>query len=148
MTDDMTKRLSAAFFDTDLIATRFILAMAEFLWAAMLWWPGDTFGRPTYTIMARVMPEDAWGLVFALSSVTQVSIVAQGHFCKTYARIFAGWNAALWTYVVVSMLLSVYPPPAAISGEIALMVAATWVWIRPAVLYYWYRKSHVGTQQQ
>ena len=56
VTDDMTKHLSAAF-DTDPIATRFILAMAEFLWAAMLWWPGDTFGRPTYAIMARVMPE-------------------------------------------------------------------------------------------
>ena len=141
MSDDLSRRISKAIFDSDLIATRLTLSLAEFLWAAMLWWPGDTFGRPTYNGMANVMPEDAWGLIFAASAVTQLSIVAQGHFNRTYARLFAGWNAALWTYVVISMLRSVYPPPAAISGEIALMFAAGWVWVRPGVLYYLYRKA-------
>lgn len=144
---DLSKRISAAIFDSDLIATRCTLAFAEFLWAIMLWWPGDTFGRPTYAVMSHVMPEDAWGLVFALSAVTQITIVAQGHFAKSYARLFAGWNAALWAYIVVSMLLSVYPPPAAISGEIALMFAAGWVWIRPAILYYYFKKAYVATRE-
>lgn len=148
MSDDISIRISRALFDSDLIATRLLLALAELLWAAMLWWPGDTFGRPTYSHMAHVMSEDAWGLVFALSAVTQITIVAQGHCNRSYARLFAGWNAALWCYVVISMLLSVYPPPAAIAGEIALMCAAGWVWIRPAILFYWYRKAYAAATQQ
>ena len=142
MTEDLQKRICRAVFDSDLIATRILLSIAEGLWAIMLWWPGDTFGRPTYAHMAQVMSEDAWGLVFALSAITQITIVGQGHFTKDYARTFAGWNAALWTYVVLSMLKSVYPPPAAIAGEITLMFAACWVWLRPAILFYWYRKAY------
>lgn len=142
MSDDVSKRISKAFFDTDLIASRMILAIAEFLWAAMLWWPGDTFGRPTYAHMSHVMAEDAWGLIFMLSAVTQVSIIAMGHCNRSYARLFAGWNAALWVYIITSMLLSVYPPPAAIAGEIALMLAAIWIWIKPAILSHFFRKAY------
>jgi hypothetical protein len=29
------------------------------------------------------------------------------------------------------MLASVYPPPAAIGGEIALALSAFWIWLRP-----------------
>lgn len=40
--------MAAAIFDSDLIATRLLLAFAEFLWAAMLFWPGYTFKRKNY----------------------------------------------------------------------------------------------------
>lgn len=142
MSTDIHKRISNALFDSDLIATRILLAIAEVTWAVMLWWPGDTFGRPTYAHMSHVMGEDAWGLVFMLSAITQVTIIARGHCARTYACLFAGWNAALWFYIVMSMLKSVYPPPAAISGEFALMLAAGWVWVRPAILFHWYRKAY------
>ena len=135
----MQKKLLAAMtralFDTDLVASRIILAMAEFLWAILLLWPGETFGRPTYKIMSHVMAEEAWGLVFLMSGVAQITIVLSEIFHSMFAKVFAGWNAMLWVYVVASMLLSVYPPPAAISGEMALAVAATWIWIRPYIIY-------------
>ncbi len=63
--------LSRLLWDTDLIATRFLLALAEMLWAIMLVWPGETFSRPTYLNMAALMSEGAWAIVFALSSITQ-----------------------------------------------------------------------------
>ena len=85
--------------------------------------------------MARVMPEEAWAAVFLLSGVTQISIVLREEFHSMLARYFAAWNAALWGYVVISMLLSVSPPPAAISGEIILAFAATWIWIKPHIMY-------------
>lgn len=123
-----------ALFDSDLIATRITLALAEIMWAIMLWWPGDTFGRPTYKLMANVMPEDAWGIVFMASGLTQLTIAVCQHFHTTFARYFAGWNAVLWCYVVASMLMSVYPPPAAIAGEMSLAMAAAWIWVRPLIL--------------
>lgn len=147
MSDDLTKRISKSIFDTDLIATRIMLGIAEGLWAIMLWWPGDTFGRPTYAHMARVMSEDGWGLVFALSAATQLHIVFSGQFHRSYARLFAGWNAVLWSYVVGSMLLSVYPPPAAIAGEIALTISAIWIWVKPAILFHFYRQAYVESRK-
>lgn len=107
----------------------------------MLFWPGDTFSRPTYSVMANVFNETAWALVFLVSSVTQITIVLQNDFHSRFARYFAGWNAVLWFSVVMGMLLSVYPPPAAIAGEIALAVGALWIWIRPYILVEGYLRA-------
>ena len=123
-------RLAHIAFYSDLHATRFTLGLAEILWSITLLWPGDTFGRPTYTVMSRVMSEESWGFIFLLSGITQFSILFSGDFHGRFSILFAGWNAALWWFVVVAMYLSVFPPPAAISGELALSVAALWVYIR------------------
>ena len=53
--------MSRALFDSDLIASRLALFLAEALWAIMLFWPGDTFDRPTYSEMAKLAPELVWG---------------------------------------------------------------------------------------
>lgn len=133
--------VSRVIFDTDLVATRLILALAEVFWVIMLAWPGDTFDRPTYTIMGYVMPEVGWTLVFLVSSVTQLSIIASGNYLNLVARWYAAWNAALWTFLVTSMLASVYPPPAAIGGEMALALGAVWIWARPIILSVGYRRA-------
>ena len=126
--------LTHTLWDTSMTATRLWLGIAEFWWGVLLIWPGATFGRPTYTHMASVMPEEAWGIVFFASSVTQITIVLRRDFHCALARYFAAWNMVLWVYVVVSMFLSVYPPPAAISAEITLAMAAIWIWVRPYLL--------------
>lgn len=130
----MLRAFSAALWDTDLISSRLTLAFAEFCWTIMLLWPGDTFGRPTYSHMAIVMSEEIWGVIFFVSCMTQITIVLLDDMHSTFSRYFACWNASLWVYTVYSMLLSVYPPPAAIGGEISLGFAAVWIWIRPYIL--------------
>ena len=139
---DQCSPLAQALFDDKLIYTRLVLAVSEFLWAVLLLWPGETFARPTYTHMALIMNEECWGVVFALSAATQLTIVLRQDFHCTLARYFAAWNATLWVYVVASMLLSVYPPPAAISGEIVLAGAAFWIWLRPYFVVTWIRKIY------
>ena len=123
-------RLVAIFFYADLQAIRFTLSIAEAIWALTLLWDGNTFDRPTYMQMSQVMSENAWGFVFLISSVTQASILIIGDYHSRFATYFAGWNCALWLYVTISMYTSVTPPPAAISGEAALALAAGWIWIR------------------
>lgn len=125
---------SKAIFDSDLISTRLTLALAELLWCLMLLWPGDTFDRPTYTLMADAASEPVWAIIFGITAILQYSIVLKNAFNEDWARVFATWNAGLWLFVVGSMLLSVYPPPAAVGGEIALMVAAVWIWARPLLI--------------
>lgn len=121
--------LELAFF-SDTHATRFTLGLAELIWACSLWWPGDTFARPTYEAMSDFASEDTWALMFFLTAVAQFSILLVQRYHNRVAVLFSAWNSALWWYVVISMYVSVYPPPAGISGELALAVAASWVFVK------------------
>lgn len=143
----ISSRLAQIMFYSDLQAIRWSLGFAEFLWAVTLLWPGQTFGRPTYTVMGLVMSEEAWGLVFALSSVTQFAILFHGRYHERFPVMFAAWNCVLWVYVVISMYLSVTPPPAAISGEAALACAAFWVWIRSGYIVVGRRMADRGADR-
>ena len=131
MTDEVIAAFKRSFFDTQMVSTRLVLALSEFTWAALLFWPGETFGRPTYAGMAAVMSEGHWGAVFLATSIMQLAVITRGDFHSREARYFAAYNAFLWLFVVGSMLASVYPPPAAISAEIVLAIAAFWIWFRP-----------------
>ena len=133
-TQKLVRGLSRALWESDLVATRVSLSIGEFLWAVMLLWPGDTFSRPTYKIMSHIMPEESWGLLLMLSAATQLTIVMTEEYHHWFSRMFAAWNACLWAFLCVSMLQSVAPPPAAVGGEIALALAALWVWLRPYIL--------------
>lgn len=137
----MIDSLSKALFDTDLVATRLTLFVAEALWAVMLFWPGATFEREVYAVMREVTTESAWALVFAVTAAFQLTIVVTQDYESRFARYFSAWNATLWVFSVSSMLASVYPPPAAIGGEMALACAAVWIWLRPAILAEGFRRA-------
>lgn len=137
--------VSRALFDTDLTGIRCALAFSELLWAVLLIWPGPTFDRPTYHAMAHVMLEEAWALLFFASAVTQIMVVVQEDFHSTFARYFAAYNSVLWIFVVVSMMISVYPPPAAISAKITMAIFAAWIWVRPYILAEGYRRARATT---
>lgn len=114
-------------------SARFILAMAESIWAITLLWPGDTFERPTYHLMSALASESAWSIIFALTAAAQWVILFSGRYHDRLSIVFAAYNAVLWWWVCISMYMSIYPPPAAISGELALAFAATWVFVRSGV---------------
>lgn len=138
------RNLSNALFDTDLISTRITLAVAEVLWALMLFWPGDTFVRQTYEIISGMMSETAWAFTFLISGILQMSIVLFNQYGRPWAQVFANWNAVLWVFVVGASLMSVYPPPAAMGGEIALACAAVWVWARPLIIRDAFKRARLG----
>ncbi len=125
--------MRAALFDSPLVTSRLSLALGEMLWAIMLLWPGDTFERPTYTIMGQIAPEACWAVAFLFTAGVQYWIVAMELYDTRAAWLFSGWNTALWFTAIGCMLVSVYPPPAAIGGEVALAVSALWIFTRPIV---------------
>ncbi len=125
-----THRFLTLIFHSDLHGIRILLGLSEVLWALTLLWPGVTFDRPVYLIMSHIMREEAWGLIFLLSGITQFGIVYKLDYNSRFSTYFAGWNMALWIYVVISMYLSVSPTPAAISGDTAIAIGAAWIWIR------------------
>ena len=140
MTNRALRGISRALFDSDLVATRLALFLAEALWSIMLFWPGDTFARPTYSWMEAVAPEPVWALAFGVSAVLQICIVVYDQCDRTWAHVFAVWNALLWWASIGLMLAGVYPPPAAIGGEAALAVSALWIAVRPLYFMTWERR--------
>lgn len=125
-------RFLTLIFHSDLHGVRILLGLSEALWALTLLWPGTTFDRPVYNIMSHIMVEEAWGLIFLISAITQFGIVYKLDYTSRFSTYFAGWNMSLWMYVVISMYLSIghSPAPAGVSGDTALALGAAWVWIR------------------
>lgn len=133
LTNDVWYAVSRLVWDTDLVASRFILAIAEFIWAIMLFLPGNTFPENKVPHLAY-LPEYVWGSIFLFSGLVQLGIVLYEHIRTNFARIFAMFNAFLWIYLVLSILIDSYPPIVGIAGEITLMLTAAWIWLRPYIL--------------
>lgn len=125
--------ISRLIWDTDLVASRFILSMAEFIWALTLFLPGVTFPK-NLTPHLAIFPEYIWGIVFLISGIIQLGIILYEHMRTKFAKYFATFNAFLWIYLVLSILIDSYPPVVGVAGEITLMLTAIWIWIRPYIL--------------
>lgn len=137
MNNKFIDNLSRMLWDDEMIATRFTLAASEFFWGITLMTWGaahNLFQRPTYKYMDLLGNEYGWGAVFLLSGALQITIVLRHDIHSCFARYFAGFNAVLWIVSIGGCYLSVSPPPAAMSGELALTFAAIWIWVRPAIL--------------
>jgi hypothetical protein len=119
--------------DSELISSRFTLALAEFIWAVMLFTPGKTFPEAEFPRFG-FFPETIWGFIFLISGIIQLGIILYEHMHTKFAKTFAAFNALLWTYLVFGIIIDTYPPIAGIAGEIALMIAAVWIWVRPYIL--------------
>lgn len=123
-------RLMLLFWSESTVGTRVVLACGSLLWALMLFWPGDTFGRPTYTLMHRFASEWAWASLFLVNGLYSLYAITTDQRSKTALLVEGALGCALWSGSCICMLMSVYPPPAAIAGEISLAFAAWWHLVR------------------
>lgn len=115
---------------SDLEAIRFFLSLSALVWALLLFWTGDTFSRPTYTVMAMIANETAWAVAFLVQGVVSLYAVLAKKETNWLFMSDALFGCILWTGSCFAMLLSVSPPPAAISAEIVAALASWWVVVR------------------
>ena len=125
--------ISRLIWDSDLIASRGILSLAEFIWAIILFIPGNTFPNNEIPHLA-ILSEHMWGLIFLCSGCIQIYIILYEHMGTNFAKIFAAFNAFLWIYLVLTIIIDSYPPVVGVAGELALMITAIWIWLRPYIL--------------
>lgn len=121
------------FWSADVRPAQFTLGTASIIWAIMLFWPGETFARQTYAVMAHIANEHIWATAFLAVGVANIYNVVSA-FWKPWPRFISRFDALLtatvWCAAVVSMLIAVSPPPAAIAGEIAIAITAFWIFVR------------------
>jgi hypothetical protein len=106
------------------------IAMASLMWALLLFWPGDTFTRPTYTLMSHFGSEHVWGTLFLIQGVSGISTVLLKLKNTLLIVLDCILGCILWTGSCVAMILSVNPPPAAISAEIIAAWFSWWLLLR------------------
>ena len=115
---------------SDLMFSRLCLSFSSMLWAVMLFWPGDTFERPTYSMMGEILPEHSWAILFVIHSLTSIYSLDKNKI-NSITLFFEGiLGSLIWTSSCFFMLLSVYPPPAAIAAEIVMAFTSWWILIR------------------
>jgi signal transduction histidine kinase len=132
--DRTVSNISNALFDSELVLFRIILGISEFFWFILLIWPGDIFDRVSFISISQIITQDQLAILFLLMSISQFYVIFSESFHSFFARFFAFFSALLWAATIISIFFSVTPPPAQISGEIALMFGAIWIWIRPIIL--------------
>lgn len=130
-----------AMWDSELIASRVILGFAELFWSILMLWPGKNVTTPMHINMLNILSENTWGIIFFVSAILQFIIVMINRFNTISARYFAFCNMCLWAFTVFSIITVTYPPPTVIGGEIALAIAAFWIWARPYILIEGYRRA-------
>ncbi len=115
---------------SSLTTLRLNLAVASILWGLLLFWPGETFSRPTYSLMGKFASEHIWAALFLLQGLVALYSVIYRVKSKIMLMSDGILGCILWTGSCIAMLLSVYPPPAAISAEITAAITSWWILIR------------------
>jgi len=128
---EFKNRVMSVLYESEMVWTRLTLSCAEFIWGFSLLWPGETFERPAYSAMELLLSEQMWGILFLVTGTLQFLIMVYTRLHHApLGVLFAMYNSSLWWFVVVSMYMSVYPPPAGISGELALAFSSMWIFVR------------------
>lgn len=99
----------------------------------MLASPGNTFDRPTYSIMRMYANETGWEVAFLLYGLFALYILFARVYRKWLDIIISTYGCLLWMISCLSMTFAIWPLPAAISGEIVLSLASLWVLVRVIV---------------
>jgi hypothetical protein len=138
---------SRALFDTELVMLRILLGISELFWSLLLFWPGDSFSQPYYSTISRYICETQLAIIFLVFALIQFFIIFTEKFHCKFSQGFAFLSAVLWCITIISVFISVYPPPSQIGGEIVLMFGAIWVWLRPIILYRGIKNARQQLQQ-
>lgn len=124
------KRVKQVLLESDLDLTRFFLALAATLWGVLLFWPGDTFSRQTYSVMKSIASEWVWASAFLIQGLLAFWSLFKSRNTTPFFLLDALLGCVLWSSSCIAMLVSVYPLPAAISAEISAAFASWWALVR------------------
>ena len=137
-------KMLMAFLDTPMYSTRLLLALSSLTWAFILFITCHLFsGRATYDVMAAIAGENVWAFLFTVhgciaiytlftNSRNRVTLLLDGLLgCVIWTASTAACFSAHWPHADSFWIsLATYKPPAAMSADIWMSVAAWWHFIK------------------
>lgn len=136
MISKIKKKLDDIIWRTDMTSVRLSIVLGSIFWAILLMWPGQLFtpSRTTYRLMSEIASENIWALAFLVHASCALTTLFTDIRNKFLFFGDAIWGSILWTSATIACFAShwqygkEYAPPAAMSAELALMLAAWW-WV-------------------
>lgn len=119
--------------------TRLGLACGAVIVGLLFMWPGHLFteARTTYTLMAKVLPEECWGGLFIVQGVVMIYSLLWGYRSKVFFIVDAVLGCVLWSSMVFLCFLAhyissqgSYQPPAAMGYDLVGMGLSFWHLVR------------------
>ena len=137
-------KMLMTFLDTPMYSTRLLLALSSLTRALILFTTGHLFtGRTTYDVMAAIASENVWAFLFAVhgciaiytlftNSRNRVTLLLDGLLgCVIWTASTAACFSAHWPHAGSFWIsLITYKPPALLSADIWMSVAAWWHFIK------------------
>ena len=106
------------------------IALSSIIFSASLFWPGESFYNPEYNIMKMFASELIWAFAFLINGSVTIWSLLTGIKSK-YLFMFDSVGATiLWTITSLSILLSVYPPPADCAPPLVFAFMSWWIMVR------------------
>jgi hypothetical protein len=124
------RRIRYMLFVSSVEPLRLTIGLGSLLWAALLFWPGNTFARPVYHYMGVIGPEEAWAIAHLIHGVTAVFSMLTGAKGKLIWFADPILGCVVWTSSAIAMMASVSPLPAAIAPHIVSAVVSWWLLVR------------------
>ena len=133
-------KLRKALLDSSMHTTRFLLALSSLTWAFLLLLPGSLFeGRPTYAVMDAIANEEIWGIAFCVHGTIAIYTLINGSRNRVTLCLDGFLGCIVWTAATTACFaahwpstgifvdsLAAYRPPAAMSADIWMSIAAWW----------------------
>jgi hypothetical protein len=122
------------FLHGDLSMIKIAIAMASLMWAFMLYAPGNTFSRPTYSVMLHTMSETSWATFFCAHGLIAVWAVLWQRTDRWLIICDSVLGSLLWTgscyMMIIAYSVTGDPLPAATGANIVIAVFSWWCLVR------------------
>ncbi len=106
------------------------VGLSSMVFGLLLLWPGVSFHYPEYQILSKFAGETTWGALFLVQGSVMIWAMLAGYKTKFLFLSDTIVGTALWTITCLSILLSVYPPPADSATTLVLAITSWWIMVR------------------
>lgn len=114
-----------------------LCAYVLFGWGVVLLSPANTFGNPSYAALARIAPEEVWGITCLIGGLSRLIVLAiNGLWLPSYRfRCFLAFlSIFFWLQILLGIAWS-NPAPTGLASYSGFMLADMYAVFRSAVDY-------------
>lgn len=116
---------------------RLLVALCSLTWAFSLFLPGDAFREAPYIIMAALLPEDVWGLLFLIVGLMNWFAVCKNLCLEKTLIVISFITCLIWTVSISAVFYSYWVepnlnpffPPTHMASDFWIAVSAWWLLI-------------------
>ena len=127
--EKLKSKLICFIFFSELHSIRALLAVTEVLWGLYILLSDDM----RMSLISNFVTNKQWASVLLVSGFLQSVILYRQEYSSRGAVVFSGWSTVLWWLIVLSSWMYSELPYKFVSGDFAMAIGASWIFIRAGI---------------